>query len=159
MFFQETETLTGKTIRDTLKDEHGRVLVVLNIAYPACAEKKTLHGRLLPGINKNKKKTPLQQHLGPFYERAAENFAAFARGELLDKAKANPAGTPPCGAVLRWTITEESEEALTIRVEGKVFDGRESYAIPPDVRRWNKRTGLLSEEPAKEAGNPARASS
>lgn len=146
MFFQETETLTGKTIRDTLKDEKGRVLVVLNIAYPACAEKKTLHGRLLPGIIKNKKKTLLQQNLEPFYERAAAEFAAFARGELLDKAKANPNGTPPCGAVMRWKLTEESEESLTVRMDGSIFDGRESYAIPPDVRRWNKRTGLLSEE-------------
>ena len=146
MFFQETETLTGKVIRDTLKDEKGRILVVLNIAYPACAEKKTLHGRLLPGIAKSKKKTPLQQNLEPFYERAATEFATFARKELLDKAKANPNGTPPCGAVLRWKMTEESEESLTICMEGKIFDGRESYAIPPDVRRWNKRTGLLSEE-------------
>lgn len=146
MFTQETETLTGKSIRDTLKDERGRVLVVLNIAYPVCVEKKTLHGRFLPGSAKSRKKAPLQQHLEPFYERAAAGFAAFARGELLDKAKANPAGTPPCGAVLRWKITEESEEALTIRVEGNIFDGRESYAIPPDVRRWNKRTGLLAGE-------------
>lgn len=146
MFFQETETLIGKTIRETLKDESGRVLVVVNIAYPACAEKKTLHGRLLPGSAKNKKKMPLQQHLEPFYERAASGFAAFARGELLDKAKANPDGTPPCGAVLRWVMTEESEEALTVRVEGSIFDGKASYAIPPDVRRWNKRTGLLTEE-------------
>lgn len=146
MFFQETETLIGRTIRETLKDENGRVLVVLNIAYPACAEKKTLHGRLLPGNAKNKKKMPLQQHLEPFYERAAAGFAAFARGELLDKAKANPDGTPPCGAVLRWVMTEESEEALTVRVEGSIFDGKDSYAVPPDVRRWNKRTGLLAEE-------------
>lgn len=148
MFFQETETLTGKSIRDTLKDEEGRVLVVVNIAYPACAEKKTLHGRLLPGTAKSKKKTPLQQNLEPFYQRAAEEFAAFARGELLNKAKANPNGTPPCGAVLRWKMTEESEEALTIRMDGSIFDGRDSYAIPPDVRCWNKRTGLLSEKKA-----------
>ena len=153
MFYQETETLTGKAIRDTLKDEKGRVLVVLNIGYPACTEKKTLHGRLLPGITKNKKKTPLQQNLEPFYERAATEFAAFARGELLDKAKANPNGTPPCGAVMRWKMTEESEESLTIRMDGSIFDGRESYAIPPDVRRWNKRTGLLAEEKTPQASS------
>lgn len=146
MFYQETETLIGKSIRDTLKDDEGHVLVVINITYPACAEKKTLHGRLLPGITKSKKKTPLQQNLEPFYERAATEFAAFARRELLDKAKANPDGTPPCGAVLRWRMTEESEEALTIRMDGSIFDGKNSYAIPPDVRCWNKRTGLLSGE-------------
>ncbi len=136
MFFHTSETLVEKTIRDTLKDESGRVLVILNIAYPACAEKKVL-----------KKKSPLQQRLDPFYSQAAEGFAAFARGELLDKAKKNPIGTPPCGAVLHWKLVEETEETLSLCVEGSVFDGFDAHRILPDTRRWNKKTGLLCEPP------------
>ena len=146
MLTERTELLTGKTIRETLKSDDGRALVVLNIAYPACAEQKPSRPRLLSG--KRKKSVPLQETLDPFYERAAAGFAAFARGELLDKSKANPNGTPPCGAVLQWKVAEETDDLLTVRLEGSVFDGRDAYPIPPDVRVWDKKTGSLREKNA-----------
>ncbi len=146
MISEETELLTGKSIHETLKSDDGRVLVVLNIAYPACAEQKPPRSRLLSG--KRKKSVPLQETLDPFYERAASEFAAFARGELLEKAKANPNGTPPCGAVLRWKIAAETDDTLTVHLDGSVFDGRDAYPIPPDVRTWDKKTGQLHEKDA-----------
>ena len=72
MLTEQTELLTGKTIRETLKSDDGRALVVLNIAYPACAEQKPSRPRLLSG--KRKKNVPLQETLDPFYERAAAGF-------------------------------------------------------------------------------------
>lgn len=125
--------LQNETIRETLRTETGRDLVILNVSYPA-PEKKKVFG---------KKKDPLRAHFEPFYRRAAEAFADFARKELLEKAKKNGEELPPCGAVLHWKQTQETDDTLAVCIEGTVFNGVESFAITKDERVWNKKTGLL----------------
>ncbi len=121
-----------KSVRDVIKDESGRELVILRICYPSVPQPKHIG-----------KSAPSPKRFNDFYEQAARGFEAFARQELLAKAKQNPAGTPPCGAVLRWSLTEETKETLTLCVEGSVFDGTDTHPISKDVRCWDRQSGLL----------------
>lgn len=145
MPFSHRQTLEDQTIRETVQDDAGRVLVILNLTYPALPEKKSPIPLSLLHRGKASRSTKdhLQTRLNRFYHETAEAFAAFARGELRTKAQANPEGTPPCGAVLRWSLTQETEQTLTIRVEGSIFDGFDTHPIPPDTRTWEKQSGIL----------------
>ena len=124
--------LQNETIKETVTSDAGMPLVIVNLSYPTLPKKK------IPF-----QKEPLRAHFVPFYRRAAEGFLDFARKELAQKAKKNPAGTPPCGAVLRWHLQSDTDETLCISVEGHVFDGTEMFAMMADERTWNKKTGLL----------------
>lgn len=124
--------LQNETIKETVASDTGAPLVIVNLSYPTLPKKK------IP-----LKKEPLRTHFVPFYRRAAEGFLDFARKELAQKAKQNPEGTPPCGAVLRWELQSDTEETLCISVEGSVFDGTDTFAITKDERTWDKKTGLL----------------
>lgn len=125
--------LENETIRETLRSETGKELVILNLSYPVLPKKKVF----------GRKKEPLRAHFEPFYKRTAESFAAFARKELLEKAKKNGEDAKPCGAVLRWKVQAETEELLAVCMEGSVFDGNELFPIEKDERTWDKKTGLL----------------
>lgn len=124
--------LQNETIKETVTSDAGEPLVIVNLSYPTLPKKK------IPF-----QKDPLRAHFVPFYRRAAEGFLDFARKELAQKAKKNPEGTPPCGAVLRWTLQNDTDETLCISVEGSVFDGTDTFAITKDERIWDKKTGLL----------------
>lgn len=126
--------LQNEIIKETVTSDTGAPLVVVNLSYPTLPKKKEIF-----------KKEPLRAHFVPFYRRAAEGFLDFARKELSQKAKKNPEGTPPCGAVLRWELTEDTDETLCIRIEGSVFDGTETFAITKNERTWDKKTGLLKQ--------------
>lgn len=119
-----------QSVRDVIRDEAGRELVILRISYPSIPQ------------GKHTKKDP-SERFNDFYEHAARGFEQFARNELLGKAKQNPAGTPPCGAVLRWSLTDETKETFTLCVEGSVFDGTDTHPITKDVRCWDRKSGLL----------------
>ncbi len=121
-----------RSVRDVIKDESGRELVILRICYPSIPQQKHIG-----------KSVASPKRFNDFYEQAARGFEAFARKELSEKAKQNPAGTPPCGAVLRWSLTEETQETLTLCVEGSVFDGTDTHPIPKDARCWDRKSGLL----------------
>ena len=120
--------LRQETLRETLKNKEGQVAVIINLSFPALVKKKD--------------KTALCKPFCRFYRKAAEGFRAFAGNELHKKAKSNPPGTPPCGAVLRYGC-EETEESFTITLSGSVFDGFSTHPIKEDVRVWEKKTGLL----------------
>ncbi len=126
--------LQNETIKETVTSETGTPLVIVNLSYPTLPKKKAPF-----------KKEPLRAHFVPFYRRAAEGFLDFARKELAQKAKQNPEGTPPCGAVLRWKLTDDTDETLCISIEGSVFDGRETFPIVGEERTWDKKTGLLKQ--------------
>lgn len=126
--------LQNETIKETVTSETGAPLVIINLSYPTLPKKKVPF-----------KKEPLRAHFVPFYRRAAEGFLDFARKELAQKAKKNPEGTPPCGAVLRWKLQSDTDETLCISLEGSVFDGTETFAIMGDERTWDKKTGLLGQ--------------
>lgn len=144
------ERLTDATMRETVKGEDGRVLVILNLTYPAVEEKSEAKGRSCPKRasvfrflrKKEDADAPLAQ-VASFYRSVAEAFACFARGELAKRAAANDAELPPCGAVLRWRLQEETDDSFTVELDGSVFDGVESHPIPKDVRVWRKCDGLL----------------
>lgn len=148
------ERLTDATMRETVKGEDGRVLVILNLTYPAVEEKSEARGRscskraspnrVFFRFLRKKEDTdaPLAQ-VASFYRSVAEAFASFARGELAKRAAANDAELPPCGAVLRWRLQEETDDSFTVELDGSVFDGVESHPIPKDVRVWRKCDGLL----------------
>lgn len=121
-------TLQQETLRETLQDENGAVTVIVNLSFPS--------------LTKKDGKSSLCKPFCRFYRKAAEGFRAFAGRELHQKAKSNPPGTPPCGAVLRYGC-EETEDAFTVTLSGSVFDGFTAHPIKEDVRTWEKKTGLL----------------
>ena len=124
--------LQNEIIKESIMGDTGAPLVIVNLSYPTLPKKKVPF-----------RKEPLRAHFAPFYRRAAEGFLDFARKDLVQKAKQNPADTPPCGAVLRWTLKSDTPDLLCVAVEGSVFDGKETFPILTDERVWNKKTGLL----------------
>ncbi len=115
--------LQKEILRETVPADDGGVAVILNVTYPAAKGKKC-------------------KAFCEFYRRTAEAFREFACNELKAKACKNPAGTPPCGAVLRFDATEE-KETVTVTLSGSVFDGFETHTIPKDVRVWDREMKLL----------------
>lgn len=110
-------------LRETVPGADGSVAVILNVAYPAAKGKKC-------------------KTFCDFYRKTAEAFREFARTELKVRAGKNPAGTPPCGAVLKFDAKEE-KETVTVTLSGSVFDGFATHPIPADVRVWDRETRLL----------------
>ena len=115
--------LQKETLRETVPADDGRVAVILNVSYPTAKGKK-------------------YKSFCTFYKQVAEAFCEFARGDLKAKAAQNPEGTPPCGAVLKFESAEETD-AVAVTLSGSVFDGFETREIPKDVRKWDRKHGLL----------------
>ena len=118
--------LQKETLRETVPADDGRVAVILNVSYPTARGKK-------------------YKSFCAFYKQVAEAFCEFARKELKTKAAQNPEGVPPCGAVLKFESTEE-KDGVTVILSGSVFDGIRTCEIPKDVRKWDKKYGLLQKK-------------
>lgn len=131
MFFTKNETaLREEVIKKAIKDKEGKVLLHINISYPAI---------LLKDRNRFK------QNAQPFYERSAKKFLHFAENELLERAKKLAVGETfrPLGAVMKYTCAYESKSVVSIYTDISIFDGINEQNQLRSAQVWNKNKGYI----------------
>lgn len=116
-------SLSNAVRKETLSDETGRPLVIVNLCYP-----------VLDG------KTPFCVRFNEFYAAVANEFYAFASHDLVSLARKNP-GRAPCGAVMRTRTETPDGSPFSVVLETSVFDGEKSLPSFRDERVWDETSG------------------
>ncbi len=93
------------------------------------------------------KNDPLNKYAAEFYKKLAFGLADFARGELLTAAKisygSHKDGFLPFAAVMKYEVTFESNEYLSILSDISVCDGLSTPSVERKTQVWDRKSGLL----------------
>lgn len=132
MLFTKKDKFEIRTaqIKDEIKDASGNLLVRLNLRYPDI---------------KCGKKDALSKFAKPFYKEFALAFEKYAKTELLALAeKANNASPDtflPYSAVMKYEITQNDEDFVSVLQEISVSDGIALPCIERKTQVWERAHG------------------
>lgn len=123
-------SVSEKQIKEEIKSAEGDTLLRINIRYPEL---------ICP------KRDPLLRFALPFYKQFAENFAEYARRELIktaQKAKNASADTfLPFAAVMRWEKTYENERFVSFFIDISVSNVNSPPVTERHTQVWERERG------------------
>jgi len=122
--------LTEKQIKEEIKNNEGTVLLRINLRYPEI---------------KCPKSDPMSKQAQGFYAEIAKGFAEYAKGDLLSAAKtvckAKKEEFQPFSALMKYEITLENSEYLSILTEFSVSDGLNPPFTERQTQVWSRSSG------------------
>lgn len=123
-------SMTDSQIKEDILSKDGDLLLKINIKYPdiKCA-----------------KNDPLAKYAKGFYADIATSFHAFAKNEL-SKLAYNAYNTDksiflPYAAVMRYEVTLENSDYLSVLLDISVSDGIKSPSIERKTQVWERKNG------------------
>lgn len=124
--------LTEAQIKEDITSKSGDILLKINLKYPdiRCG-----------------KSDPLSKYAVGFYKNLAKCFESFAKNELLAAANAayntNKDTFLPFAAVMKYEITLQNADFLSVITDISVSDGADSPSLERKTQVWDRKSGML----------------
>lgn len=123
-------SLSEAQIKEEIKAPDGTLLLKINIRYPDI---------------KCSKNDPLAKYAAKFYLNVSSAFSEFAKKELAKSAliayNADKDKFSPYSAVMRYEVTLENADYLSVMLDIAVFDGRDSQSFDRKTQVWERKYG------------------
>lgn len=123
-------SLSEAQIKEDILSDSGDLLLKINIRYPEikCA-----------------KNDPLAKYAKGFYADIASSLAGFARKELVKTAinayNADKGAFLPYAAVMRYEVTLENNDHLSVLLDISVSDGINRPSVERKTQVWERKNG------------------
>ena len=123
-------SVSERQIKEEIKTENGVLLLKINLRTPdiKCA-----------------KNDPLSKYAQKFYTNLSSEFFEFAKKELsktaLNAYKADSTSFVPYSALMRYEVTSEDKDYLSILQDIAVSDGKNPPSIERKTQVWERKRG------------------
>lgn len=123
-------SISEAQIKEDVKAPDGTLLLKINIKYPSikCA-----------------KKDPLSKYAVRFYVDVSSAFLEFAKKELIKTAlnayNADKENFSPYSAVMRYEVTLENQDYLSVMLDIAIFDGKNTSSLERKTQVWERKYG------------------